>query len=369
MPITEQQVLDALRHVEEPDLKQDLVTLGMVRDVRVSGLQVSFTVVLTTPACPLKELIHNACVTAIKHLVSRDAEVTITMTANVTTGTAAQGTGLPGIRNIIAVASGKGGVGKSTVAVNLAIALAQRGARVGLLDADIYGPSVPLMMGLVDAQPEVSEIDGRQRMHPLERHGIKVMSIGFLVDSNQSIVWRGPMVSNAFKQLVNDTLWGELDYLVCDLPPGTGDIHITLSQQFPLTGAVIVTTPQPVAVADARKAVGMFLSPAIRVPVLGVVENMAWFTPPELPDRRYFLFGQGGAQAIADEFSIPVLGQLPIVEDLRAGGDAGLPSALDAASPVGSAFAALAGAVAQQVSILNARAQPQSAQPVGTKSA
>ena len=359
-PITPELVLGALRHVEEPDLKKDLVTLGMVRDVRVEGRRVSFTVVLTTPACPLKEMIHNACVTAVKHLVAPDAEVEVTLTAQVTSGkpTATSGA-LPGVRNLIAVASGKGGVGKSSVAVNLALALAQRGARVGLLDADIYGPSVPLMLGLVDAQPYVREQDGRQIMIPLEAHGLKVMSIGFLVDSNQSIVWRGPMASNAFKQLVNDTDWGELDYLVCDLPPGTADIHITLAQQFPLTGAVIVTTPQPVAVADARKAVGMFLAPAIKVPVLGVVENMAWFTPSDQPDRRYHLFGQGGGQALADEFGIPVLGQIPLVEAVREGGDTGRPAALDEASPVGQAFAQLAGAVAQQLSIRNAAAVAQ----------
>ena len=357
-PITPVQVLDALRHVEEPDLKKDLVTLNMVRDIVVEGRRVSFTVVLTTPACPLKEIIHNACVTAVKHLVAPDAEVHVNLTANVTPSAASASGALPGVRNLVAVASGKGGVGKSSVAVNLAVALAQRGARVGLLDADIYGPSVPLMMGLLDARPLVHDVAGRQVMLPLEAHGVKVMSIGFLVDSNQSIVWRGPMASNAFKQLVGDTDWGELDYLICDLPPGTGDIHITLSQQFPLTGAVIVTTPQAVAVADARKAVGMFLSPAIHVPVLGVVENMAYFTPPELPDRRYHLFGQGGAQALADEFGVPVLGQVPIVEAVREGGDSGRPAALEAGAPVAQAFAALAGAVAQQLSIRNAAAVP-----------
>lgn len=355
MSITPDQILNALRNVEEPDLKKDLVTLNMVRDIKIDGKRVHFTVVLTTPACPLKDMIRNACITAIHHLISKDLEVDVHMTANVTTGAVTQAGGpLPGVKNMVAVASGKGGVGKSTIAANLAIALAQAGSKVGLLDADIYGPSVPIMFGLEDQQPDVQEVDGKNKMTPLVRHGIQVMSIGFLVGKDQSIVWRGPMASNAFKQLAGDTLWKDLDYLIVDLPPGTGDIHITLSQQFQLTGAIVVTTPQPVAVSDARKALGMFRSPAINVPVLGIVENMAYFTPPELPDRKYYLFGQGGGQAMAQEFDVPLLGQIPIVEAVRAGGDAGFPAALQPQTPVGQAFAALAAALAQQISIRNA---------------
>lgn len=362
---TPEAVLNALRQVEEPDLKQDLVTLNMVQNVRVEGLKVSFTVVLTTPACPLKDMIRNACITAVKHLVHPEAEVEVNLTARVTGMPDTKG--LPNVANLIAVASGKGGVGKSTVAVNLAVALAQTGARVGLLDADIYGPSVPIMLGLEDHQPPAEEIDGKPVLHPIERFGIHIMSIGFLVSRDQAIVWRGPMASNAFKQLVNDTQWPELDYLIVDLPPGTGDIHITLSQQFPLAGAVIVTTPQQVALSDARKALAMFLAPAIGVPVLGVVENMAYFSPPELPDNRYYIFGEGGGQALATEFGIPLLGQIPIVEGIRSGGDTGTPVATDSATILGEAFQRLARSLAQQVSIRNAEgAQSPVAPSAGT---
>lgn len=359
MNITPVKILEALKHVEEPDLKKDLVTLNMVRDIHVDGNKVSFTVVLTTPACPLKDLIRNACITAVHHFVGKDLEVTVNMTANVTAATASQqGTHISGVKNMIAVASGKGGVGKSTVALNLAIALANAGSRVGILDADIYGPSMPIMLGLEDAQPNVETIDGKNLMQPISVFGLQAMSIGFLISKDQSIVWRGPMASNAFKQLANDTQWDNLDYLIVDLPPGTGDIHITLSQQFPLTGAIIVTTPQPVAISDARKAVGMFLSPAIHVPVLGVVENMAYFSPPDMPEKQYAIFGQGGGQALATEFSLPLLGQIPIVEMIRNGGDTGKPAALDAQSVVGKAFAQLAAQVAQQISIRNAGVLP-----------
>lgn len=354
--ITRERVLAALSQVEEPDLKKDLVTLGMIRDLHVDGTRVVFTVVLTTPACPLKDAIRNACVTAIHTLVSREAEVEVNMTANVTAQAVTGPNALPGVKNVIAVASGKGGVGKSTVAANLAVALALQGSRVGLLDADIYGPSVPIMFGLVDEAPDVHEVDGKQRMVPLVRYGVQIMSIGFLVGADKSIVWRGPMASNAFRQLAADTEWNDLDYLVVDLPPGTGDIHITLSQQFPLTGAVIVTTPQPVAVADARKAIGMFVSPGVHIPVLGIVENMAYFSPPDQPDRRYHLFGQGGGAALANEFNLPLLAEIPLVEAAREAADTGSPIVLDETSPLGKAFAQLAQAVAQQVSIVNAKA-------------
>jgi ATP-binding protein involved in chromosome partitioning len=352
--ITEAAVWNALRQVEEPDLKKDLVTLNMVRNLRIEGQRVAFTVVLTTPACPLKELIRNACVQAIKLLVSADAQVEIEMTAEVTTSQPnAQASGL---RNLVAVGSGKGGVGKSTVAANLAVALARAGSRAGLLDADIYGPSVPLLFGLEGERPLLREVQGRDCMVPFHRHGVQVMSIGFLVEPGQPVVWRGPMASKAINQLLNDTAWDDLDYLILDLPPGTGDIHITIAQQFPLAGALIVTTPQAVAVADAHKALAMFTSPQINVPVLGVVENMAYFSPPDLPDRRYYLFGQGGGQQLADRFGVPLLGQLPLVEAIRLSGDSGQPIALEGDSLLGQAYADLAARVAQQVSIANARA-------------
>ncbi len=291
MPISEQQVLDALRHVEDPDLKQDLVTLNMIRDLKIDGQHVSFTVVLTTPACPMKDMIHNACVNAVKTLVDKDAEVDVTMTAQVQEDKKNAANRVSGIKNIIAVASGKGGVGKSTVAANLAVALKNSGAKVGLLDADIYGPSVPTLFGLEGEQPKVHEQDGKQFMEPLEVDGLQLISLGFLVPPGQSVIWRGPMASKALQQLLVDTLWDELDYLVVDLPPGTGDIHITIVQQFPLTGAVVVTTPQNVALSDVRKAIGMFVAQQINVPVLGLVENMAWFETADVPGKKYHLFG------------------------------------------------------------------------------
>lgn len=363
-PITEAAVWDALRQVEDPDLKQDLVSLNMVRDLRIAGNRVAFTVVLTTPACPMKDMIQNACVTAVKTLVSQDAEVDVTMTADTTRGNTAQtGTALDGIRNIVAVASGKGGVGKSTVAVNLAAALAAEGAQVGLVDADIYGPSLPTLLGLVGQQPPLKEVNGQNRMVPLEAHGLKVNSIGFLVPPGQAIVWRGPMASKALTQLFTDTLWGALDYLIVDLPPGTGDVQITVSQGVPLTGAVIVTTPQEVALADVRKAIAMFQAPPVNVPILGVVENMAWFETPELPGRRFHLFGDGGGQAIAAEYQLPLLAQIPLSEATREGGDSGTPAVVAGIEPTAAVFRTLGKAVAQQVAIHNAQPRQQSVTP------
>ncbi|HOY49752.1 MAG TPA: Mrp/NBP35 family ATP-binding protein [Flavobacteriales bacterium] len=352
--ITKEQVLDALSNVMEPDLKKDLVTLNMIQDVAVDGIKVSFTVVLTTPACPLKELIHNACVNAIKHLIDMDAEVTVNMTANVTTKRGEERPLLPKVKNIIAVASGKGGVGKSTVAANLAVSLADLGARVGLVDADIYGPSIPIMFDVVDEKPMVRMVDGQQMMIPVESYGIKLLSIGFFADTSQAIVWRGPMASKALTQLFRDADWGELDYLIIDLPPGTGDIHLTLVSGIPLTGAVIVSTPQRVALADAEKGISMFQLPNINVPVLGVVENMSYFTPEELPDNKYYIFGKDGAKDLAEKLGVPLLGQIPLVQSIREAGDSGRPAGLQENTPVANAFLELAKNVAQQVAIRNA---------------
>lgn len=359
MIITKEQVLGALSHVEEPDLKKDLVTLNMIEDIHIDGNKISFSVILTTPACPLKAMIENACRNAILHFISKDADVSINMTSRVTTQT---GNNLPGIKNIIAVASGKGGVGKSTVAANLALALAKTGAKVGLIDADIYGPSVPIMFGLEGAKPRASQLEnGKTRIEPIEKYGIKLLSIGFFTDPDQPVPWRGPMVSTAVKQLFNDGDWGELDYLVVDLPPGTGDIHITITQGFPIAGAVIVTTPQNVALADARKGVGMFMMNAINVPVLGVVENMAWFTPAELPQNKYYIFGEGGGKKLADQIGVPLLAQLPLVKSVSDSGDAGRPLILDDTNTMSAAFIDMAKKVAQQVAIVNAKAATQTA--------
>ncbi len=359
--MTPEQVTDALRNVIEPDLGKDLVTLDMVEDVRVEGKRVAFTVVLTTPACPLKEQIRRACVNAVHELVDREAEVEVEMTSNVTTragapaGPGPQPPILGGIKNAVAVASGKGGVGKSTVAANLAVALAQEGAAVGLVDTDIYGPSIPTMFGVPEG--EKPRVDEERKIIPLEKHGVKLLSMGFLVDPTNAVVWRGPMVSSAVRQFLNDARWGELDYLILDLPPGTGDIQLTIVQTIPLTGAVIVSTPQPVALADARKGVAMFGD--VDVPVLGIVENMAYFTPPDLPDRKYHLFGQGGARRLAEELSVPFLGEVPIEQSVREGGDRGTPIVV--AEPESTSAVALRGIAertAQQVSIRNADLPP-----------
>src|ERR1043165_7908682 len=284
--ITKEAVLQALSNVQEPDLGKDLVTLNMVKDIEVDGKKISFSVVLTTPACPLKDMIEKACVNAIRVLVSPTALVKVNMTSNVISNRKDTKGILPGVKNIIVVASGKGGVGKSTVAVNLALGLAQEGAAVGLLDADIHGPSIPIMLGIRDERPKMMDAEGKGMIVPIERFGIKAMSIGLLIDEKQAVIWRGPQASSALRQFISDVAWGDLDYLIVDLPPGTGDVQLTMVQTVPVTGAVIVSTPQAVAAADARKAITMFRQPQINVPVLGIVENMSYFTPAELPDNK-----------------------------------------------------------------------------------
>lgn len=355
--ISKEQVLKALGTVQEPDLGKDLVTLNMVQDVEIEGKEISFTVVLTTPACPLKELIERDCIKAIHEHVDAEANVTVKMTSNVNTNRK-DNIVLPGVKNIIMVASGKGGVGKSTVSVNLALGLAQEGASVGLLDADIYGPSVPIMLGIRDERPKMMDVNGKGMIVPIERYGIKAMSIGLLVDEKQAVIWRGPMASSALKQFISDVYWGELDYLIIDLPPGTGDVHLTLVQAVPVTGAVIVSTPQAVAAADAKKAIMMFKQPQINVPILGIVENMAYFTPAELPENKYYIFGKGGAAQMAEQFDLPFLGEIPLVQSIREGGDKGIPAVLDDESITQNIFEQLAQNVARNVSLRNANLQP-----------
>ncbi|MGN6476203.1 MAG: Mrp/NBP35 family ATP-binding protein [Flavipsychrobacter sp.] len=355
--ISKEQVLKALGTVQEPDLGKDLVTLNMVQDVEIDANNISFTVVLTTPACPLKELIERDCIKAIHEHVDAGANVTVKMTSNVNTNRK-DNIVLPGVKNIIMVASGKGGVGKSTVSVNLALGLAQEGASVGLLDADIYGPSVPIMLGIRDERPKMMDVNGKGMIVPIERYGIKAMSIGLLVDEKQAVIWRGPMASSALKQFISDVYWGELDYLIIDLPPGTGDVLLTLVQAVPVTGAVIVSTPQAVAAADAKKAIMMFKQPQINVPILGIVENMAYFTPAELPENKYYIFGKGGAAQMADQFDLPFLGEIPLVQSIREGGDKGIPAVLDDESITQNIFEQLAQNVARNVSLRNANLQP-----------
>jgi len=351
--ITKEKVLHALSHVEEPDLKKDLVTLNMIEDIIIEGDHLTFTVILTTPACPLKGLIENACRNAIMHFISPDVKVDVKMTSRVT---AQKNQPLTNISNIIVVASGKGGVGKSTVSANIALGLAKKGARVGLIDADIYGPSIPIMFGVEDAKPEAIQTpEGKTRIQPIEKYGIKLLSIGFFTDPEQPIPWRGPMASNAVKQLFNDADWGDLDYLVVDLPPGTGDIHITLAQTYPVAGAVIVTTPQKVALADTKKGIGMFMMNAINVPVLGIVENMSYFTPAELPENKYYIFGKGGGKSLSDKFDVPFLGEIPLVQSISEAGDGGKPVIMQDENPMSAAFLEVAERVAQQVAIHNAK--------------
>jgi ATP-binding protein involved in chromosome partitioning len=356
--ITKEAVLEALSHVDDPDLKKDLVTLGMVKDVVIDGENINFTVELTTPACPMKEMIEKACINAIKIMVSKDAVIHINMTSRVNSGRKDAKNVLPGVKNIIAVASGKGGVGKSTVSVNIALGLAAQGAKVGILDADIYGPSIPIMLGIRDERPRMTDVDGKPMIVPIEKYGIKAISIGLLIDEKQAVIWRGPMASSALKQFVTDVYWGELDYLVIDLPPGTGDVHLTIAQTIPVTGAVVVTTPQTVAAADARKAIMMFNQEHVQIPVLGIIENMAYFTPAELPNNKYYIFGKGGGSKMADQFELPFLGEIPIVQDIREGGDMGIPAVIDDASPAYENFINLSNTIAQLVAIRNAQQAP-----------
>lgn len=351
MNITKEKVLEALKNVDDPDIKKDIVSLGMVQDLVVDGKNVSFSVVLTTPACPMKDMIHKACVNAIIHFVDKEAVVKVNMTANVTSQS--NKPQLPSVKNIIAVASGKGGVGKSTVASNLAVALAQMGAKVGLVDADIYGPSMPTMFNVETEKPGGREVDGKTKMVPVESYGVKLLSIGFFAEPGQAIPWRGPMASRALQQMLFDADWGDLDYMIVDVPPGTGDIHLSLVAAIPLTGVVIVTTPQNVALIDAEKAVGMFKMEKINVPIIGVIENMAYFTPAELPNNKYFLFGKEGGKSMAEKLGVPLLAQLPLVQSICEAGDAGRPAVLQESTPQAQAFKQMAQNIAQQVAILN----------------
>ncbi len=356
MAYSKEQITDALRHVDDPDIRKDLISLGMIDDIKIDGKKVSFSLVLTTPACPLKNKIKNDCIDAIHKYVNKEAEVIVNVTSKVTSARTQQKEEiLPDVKNIIAVASGKGGVGKSTVASNLAVALAKTGARVGLIDADIYGPSIPLMFDVTDEAPHVIESNGKNKIIPIVRHGVHLLSMGFFVDKEKALIWRGPMASGALTQLFTDADWGALDYMIIDMPPGTGDIQITLVQKVKVTGIVVVSTPQKVALADAIKAVSMFRSEAINVPVLGLVENMAYFTPAELPNNKYYIFGKEGCKKLAESLKIPFLGQIPIIQSICESGDEGVPAVMQNDSVEAKAFMVMAENVAQQVAIINAK--------------
>jgi ATP-binding protein involved in chromosome partitioning len=351
--MTEADILKALSNVQEPDLGKDLVTLNMVKDIVINGNDVSFTIVLTTPACPMKDMMSNASINAVKLLVNKEANVKVNFTSN-TSSNRKDNNVLPGVKNVIAVISGKGGVGKSTVAANLALALAQGGGKIGLMDADIYGPSVPIMFGVRGERPMMRDIDGKGMIVPLEKFGIKLMSIGLLVDEKNAVVWRGPMASSAIKQFVTEVDWGELDYLVIDMPPGTGDIHLTIMQTVPVTGVVIVTTPQPVALADAKKGIAMFSQAQINVPIIGLIENMAYFTPAELPENKYYIFGKEGGSKLAEEYELNFLGQIPLIQSIREGGDEGTPAMAGNDELSKQAFSAVVSNIVRNIAIRNA---------------
>ena len=354
--MTEEAILKALSNIQEPDLGKDLVTLNMVKDVQINGNDVSFTIVLTTPACPMKDMMRTASENAVKLLVNKEANVKVNFTANTSSTRKDNAQILSGVKNIIAVVSGKGGVGKSTVSANIALALAEGGASVGLMDADIYGPSVPIMFGVRGARPMMKDIDGKGFIVPLEKYGIKLMSIGLLVDEKNAVVWRGPMASSAIKQFVTEVDWGPLDYLIIDMPPGTGDIHLTLMQTVPVTGVVIVTTPQAVALADAKKGIAMFGQAQINVPIIGLAENMAYFTPEELPDNKYYLFGKEGGKKLAEEYDLSFLGQIPLVQSIREGGDEGVPAMVGTDEMSKQAFRNITAQAVRNIAIRNAAA-------------
>ena len=334
-----QQIIDALRHVRYPGTGKDLIENGMLEDdIRISGFEVSFSLIFPKDNDPFMKSVVKAAEVALQTYIDPNVKANIHTKFVKAQPTANAQANAIHAKHIIAIHSGKGGVGKSTVTANLAVALAQAGYRVGLLDADIHGPSMPKMFHTEDCRPFSVEEDGRTLIEPIEQYGVKMLSIGFFVNPDQAVIWRGGMASNAIKQLIEDAHWGELDYFLIDLPPGTSDIHLTLISALRLTGVIVVTTPQPVALVDARKGVEMFRNEKVNVPILGLIENMAWFTPAELPNNKYYIFGKDGGKALAEELHIPLLGQIPLVQSIREGGDEGMPIALQAGHPAAEAF-------------------------------
>jgi ATP-binding protein involved in chromosome partitioning len=357
MSISSQQVIDALKRVKHPEKNQDIISLDMVSDLLVEGDKISFSLVFQKSNDPFISSIRKAAVKAIRTYIGKHARVEGNISIKSKQMVEKEPV-LPGIKNIIAVASGKGGVGKSTVAANLAVAFVLKGAKTGLIDADIFGPSIPRMLNAEGRKPDVVFHNGKEVMMPVESYGVKMLSIGFFVDPNDAVIWRGPMASNALKQFIGQTDWGELDYLFIDLPPGTSDIHLTMVQEVPVTGAVIVSTPQKVALADALKGVNMFRSDKINVPVMGLIENMSWFTPAELPENRYYIFGRDGCRDLAQKLNIPLLGQIPIVQSICEDSDTGNPSVLNQESVVGKAFIQLANRLEEEINKRNKNLPP-----------
>ena len=337
MKLTKEIVIAALEHITLPNEDQNIVESGAIKNIQIFGTDVELDVEIKNPTLQYKKKVEVDCMKAIHDHAFEKSKVKVNLIINAPVKekqTKIKGNPIPGVKNIVAVSSGKGGVGKSTIAANLAVGLSDLGYKVGVIDADIYGPSMPIMFGLQGATPSSVEIDGKSQIKPLENYGVKLLSIGFFAETQQAVVWRGPMASKALNQLLWDTHWGELDYLVVDLPPGTGDIHLSLVQSIPLTGAVVVSTPQNIALADAKKGVNMFRMDSIDVPVLGIVENMAYFTPEELPNNKYYIFGKEGAKGLAEQMKIDLLAEIPIVQSLREAADVGRPAILQGATPI-----------------------------------
>ena len=352
MKFNKQDVLKALEFITVPGEGKNMVESGAVNNVQVFGDEVIVDVTINNPSLQAKKKTEVEILKAIHRKVYEKAKITVNLKVDAPSkpkGNEIKGKSIPGIQNIIAVASGKGGVGKSTVTANLAVTLAKMGFKVGLLDADIYGPSMPIMFDVTQERPMTIQVDGKSKMKPVENYGVKMLSIGFFTQPNQAVIWRGPMASKALNQMIFDAHWGELDFMLLDLPPGTGDIHLSIMQALPITGAVVVSTPQEVALADARKGVAMFQQESINVPVLGIVENMAYFTPAELPDNKYYIFGKEGAKHLAEDINVPFLGEIPLVQSIRESGDVGRPAAMQTATPVERAFEELTKNVVREV--------------------
>ena len=362
MKLTKEVVLAALSNITLPNEGQNIVECGAIKNVQIFGTDVELDVEIKNPTLQYKKRVEVDCLKAIHEHAYEKSKVKVNLIINaLEKSNIIKGNEIPGVKNIVAVSSGKGGVGKSTIAANLAVGLADLGYKVGVIDADIYGPSMHIMFGLEGATPEAIQIDGKSKIKPLESYGVKLLSIGFFAQSQQAVVWRGPMASKALNQLLWDTHWGELDYLIVDLPPGTGDIHLSLVQSIPLTGAVVVSTPQNIALADAKKGVNMFQMDSIAVPVLGMVENMSYFTPEELPDNKYYIFGEGGAKGLAEQMGIDLLAEIPLVQSVREAADAGRPAVLQGATPVALELLNLAKNVVTAIEKRNVSLPPTSA--------
>jgi ATP-binding protein involved in chromosome partitioning len=366
MKLDRKEILKALETITVAGEGKNMVESGAVQNVVTFGDEVVVDLLLTTPALHIKKRAEVDVMKAIQDLVYEKAKVKVNIKIEAPEKPEIKGKAIPGISNIIAVSSGKGGVGKSTMTANLAVALSKMGFKVGVLDADVYGPSMPIMFDVERARPLSTTVDGKSKMLPIESYGVKLLSIGFFTQPNQAVIWRGPMAGKALNQMIFDADWGELDFMLIDLPPGTGDIHLSIMQNLPITGAVVVSTPQNVALADAKKGVAMFRQDSINVPVLGIVENMAYFTPEELPNNKYYIFGKEGARNLAEDLDVPFLGEIPIVQSIREAGDYGHPAALQEASPIADAFEELARNVAEQVVLRNESLPPSEAIKITT---